>query len=81
MMNEFISFVESASNQDLVKLSAECDYAVAHGMFHKNSFCYNYYLTSMQNTNNTQTGSVKVLDMCMIVSFEVMHRVANGTFK
>lgn len=79
MMNDFISLVESMSSPDLVKLCAECDYAIAHGEFSIRSFCRSYIITHTQTTNYSDT--IKILDMCQIVAFETMHRVANGTFK
>lgn len=77
---DFENYVLNASYGQLVGLAIEGSKAVKSGNFNGCKFCYEYFRDISENPFNRQPGIMIVMDMCQIISFEIMKRVANGTF-
>lgn len=77
---DFENYVKNASYGQLVGLAIEGNKAVKSGNFDDCKFCYEYFRDISENPFNRQTGIMIVMDMCQIISYEIMSRVANGTF-
>ena len=77
---DFENYVKNASYGQLVGLAIEGDRAVKSGNFDDCKFCNEYFREISENPFNRQPGIMIIMDMCQIISYEIMSRVANGTF-